>query len=364
MSKTKKLIINNKDIVDDLEKSLKELSDIKFALDTSSIVAMTDQRGKITYVNDKFCEISKYSEKELLGQDHRIVNSGYHPKEFIGNLWRTIASGKVWKGEIKNRAKDGTFYWVDTTIVPFLNEKGKPYQYVAIRNEITQQKQLEEAFKGLPRRIIQAQESERERISREIHDDLGQSLVTLKMLIQSSVLEGSSNDQLKKSRNKEIEHINSVIEKTRSLASGLRPATLEVLGLSTAIRSLIKDFKHHHKLNIKSRLGRLDECKFRGEAINLYRIIQEALTNIIKHAQATEVKIVVKKLKNRLLININDNGRGFKGTKKSIIIDNLKGIGLSTMEERAKLLGGKIHINSKRGNGTSISVDIPLNGVG
>jgi len=360
MSKTKNLIVKNKDIVDDLEKSLKELSDIKFALDTSSIVATTDQKGKITYVNDKFCEISKYSEKELLGQDHRIINSRHHPKEFIRNLWKTIASGKVWKGEIKNRAKDGSYYWVDTTIVPFLNKKGKPYQYVAIRNDITERKQLEEALKGLPRRIIQAQESERERISREIHDDLGQSLVTLKMLIQSSVLEGSSNDRLKESRNKEIEHINLVIEKTRSLASGLRPATLEVLGLSTAIKSLVHGIKQHYKLKIMIRLGNLDSLKFQGEAINLYRILQEALTNITKHARATEVKITAKRLKNRLIVEIKDNGKGFKEIKRQYATSNSNGLGLSTMRERANLLGGEINIKSKNGKGTSILVNIPV----
>ena len=91
MTKTKKLIVNNKDIVDVLEKSSKELSDIKFALDVSTIVAMTDQKGIITYVNDKFCKISKYSEKELLGQDHRIINSGYHSKEFIRNFAKQLA---------------------------------------------------------------------------------------------------------------------------------------------------------------------------------------------------------------------------------------------------------------------------------
>lgn len=138
------LISERKHVEKGLRSSLKELADIKFALDESAIVAITDQKGKINFVNDKFCEISGYSREELIGQDHRIINSEFHSIGFISNLWKIIANGKVWKGEIKNRAKNGSYYWVDTTIVPFLNEEEKPYQYIAIRNDITGRKLAED----------------------------------------------------------------------------------------------------------------------------------------------------------------------------------------------------------------------------
>jgi PAS domain S-box-containing protein len=131
------------------ERLLQELKTRQNALDEAAIVSETDLQGMITYANDRFMEISGYSMAELLHHNHRLINSGYHPKSFFSEMWMTISRGLVWKGEIKNRRKDGSFYWVDSTISPIFDTSGKIVKYIAIRFDITERKEAEEGLEKL-----------------------------------------------------------------------------------------------------------------------------------------------------------------------------------------------------------------------
>lgn len=151
-----------------LKKSLKETSDYKYALNEASIVSITDEKGIIKHVNENFCKISKHSKEELIGQDHLMLKSGYHSKEFMREIWLTIENGKVWRGELNNKAKDGTSYWVDTIIVPFINDAGKPYQYLALRSDITQRKKLEAEILQMNQELqLRVEEKTKEVIEKE-----------------------------------------------------------------------------------------------------------------------------------------------------------------------------------------------------
>ena len=154
------------ELVKEQEARQLELSNQRFAMDQHAIVSVTDTDGCILYVNDKFCAISGYERSYLLGKTHNLINSGYHSKDFFANLWQTISAGKVWHGEICNTAKNGANYWVDVTIVPFLDQENKPYQYIAIRTEVTERKHLAEKIETSERQYRTAVNSLNEVIFR------------------------------------------------------------------------------------------------------------------------------------------------------------------------------------------------------
>lgn len=135
------------EVEEQLRASHRELTAFKFAMDQAAVVAITDAEGRITYVNDKFTEVSGYSWEEAIGKTHRIVNSGYHPLEFFGEMWETIKAGNIWHGEVCNRAKDRRIIWLDATIVPLLDENGRPEKYIAIRFDISARKRAEEKIR-------------------------------------------------------------------------------------------------------------------------------------------------------------------------------------------------------------------------
>ena len=142
-----------------LRKSVKDLEDLKYAVDQAVLMVVTDRSGTIRYANEKFCQISGYSSAELLGQTHRLVNSGYHPREFFADLWENILAARVWRGEIRNRAKSGQYYWVDTTIIPSLGADGRPERFLAIRTDITARKRHEEQLLRLHSAVEQTDDS-------------------------------------------------------------------------------------------------------------------------------------------------------------------------------------------------------------
>ncbi|WP_245807673.1 PAS domain-containing sensor histidine kinase [Halobacillus massiliensis] len=343
----RKEITEFKRVVDELEKSMQELVDFKFALDESSIVAITDNRGTITYVNDQFCQISKFSREELIGKDHSIINSGYHPKEFFKELWRTIGRGEVWKGEIKNKTKDGLYYWVDTTIVPFLNEKGKPYQYLAIRSEITKRKRVEAELQHTMTRIIDVQEEERKRLSRDLHDGIGQNLYSHLITISrlSAEIHHPLIDQMR-------DEATALIEEVREISWELRPSVLDDLGLVPAIRSFLNRFSEHYGIDVFFECVLTNRLDNHAE-ITVYRIIQESLTNVRKYAEVDKASVTIREWEDGVRVMIEDKGKGFNEEQLS------DGVGLFSMEERARSVGGDLHVSAHPGEGTRVILDIP-----
>ncbi|RPI73119.1 MAG: PAS domain S-box protein [Ignavibacteriales bacterium] len=331
------------------EALLRELKDYKYALDQSSIVAITDQKGIIKHANDNFCKISKYSKEELLGQDHRIINSKFHPKEFIKDLWQTIGNGKVWRGELRNRAKDGSLYWVNTTIIPFLNEKGKPYQYVAIRNDITekqvQQIKLEKSLK------------DKEVLLKEIHHRVKNNLQVISSLLnlQRGYIHDESMLNIFRSSQSRISAMALIHEK---LYGSENLSNIDFKDYVFSITKNLLETYRNSTQDIKINLDIEDIALTVDTSINFGLIINELVSNSLKYAFQKKEKGIIditlyRKKNNKLVLKVSDNGIGLPENFK---MKRRNSLGLELVSNIVEQLQGKLEISKNGKTEFKISV--------
>ena len=389
-----------------LQRSLKELADLKLALDESAIVAITDAGGVITYVNDTFCKIAQYSREELLGQTHRIVNSGQHPKAFFKDLWDAIASGNIWRGEICNRAKDGSLYWVDTTIVPFLDEiTGKPYQYIAIRKDISYLKRIENELRllneGLEARVqertarleaanheLQAtlerlQESERTRetfISALTHD-LRTPLVAERRALD--LLHGQSahlppqlaglTERLIKNNDDLLGMVTKLLEIYQYEAGKIRLwlGPVDLHALVDECLEILHPLAEGKQIRMLNRVSEKLE-PLTADAEQLKRLLMNLLGNAIQHMTGGngEIMVAASELGRAVELRVIDNGPGIAPEVMPHLFERYfslnqarkqigSGLGLSICKMVTKLHGGTIAAESELGRGTEFIITLP-----
>jgi two-component system CheB/CheR fusion protein len=347
----------------DLQARTKALADVNFALDQSAIVATTDTKGTITYANQKFCDVSKYSREELLGQDHRLVNSGYHPKEFIRDLWVTIANGRIWRGEIRNRAKDGSIYWVDTTIVPFLDESGKPYQYMAIRYEITDRKRSEERLR------------EQEALAR-----LGQMAAVVAHEVKNPIagirgaLQVIGSRMPAEARDKPIigeiiarlDALNGIVHDLLVFARPreLRAEPIELRPLLISTVDLLKRDPSLARFDVEI-AG--DGAVVQADAEQLQLVFQNVLMNAAQATGGTgHVRVTIARRDGSWTVAMADSGPGMPAEVREKVFEPFfttksrgTGLGLPIARRVVEAHGGQISIETPPGGGTVVAISLP-----
>lgn len=370
--------VDRKKILEDknrkLETALKELSDYKYALDISTIVFLIDDKGIIRSVNKKVCEISKYSREELIGQNYKILNSGYHSKSYFVNLWKTIKSGKVWKGEIKNSSKDGIHYWVNETIIPFINKKKKPYRYLVIEHDVTSQKEknlkLEHTQNELEESI-----GKLEKFAYTVSHDLKSPINSALGLI---TLIKKELDDINSENNKVyLDLLENILQQMRELVLGILEYSgtssmvfsKEYLDLNTELKKIEEIFRCRENLilNIEEYLPVIYY-----NPIALRRIFINLIGNSIKHHNKSNIniKVTVRDKNNFYFVSIIDNGPGIPVEYHSEIFKlfnkikttkgiNSTGIGLATVKKIVEESGGKIFVESKENEGAIFTFTIP-----
>jgi PAS domain S-box-containing protein len=359
-----------KETVDKLEQALKNVSDYKFALDQASILATTDAAGVITYVNDKFCEISKFTREEIIGRTHRIVNSGYHTKEFFKEFWDTIQDGKVWRGEFCNKAKDGTIYWVDTVVVPFLDVSGIPYQYVAVRNDITDRKANQEALE-------EAINSRDEFLSIASHE-LKTPLTSLKLHSQMAIKHKEKPERIQKFLEQTDKQIQRLIVLVDDMLDISRIATgkLSIQKVEVNLVHLVQDVVERlHNLLTQSgctiHTNLPHSCVAECDRFRIEQVVINLLTNAVKYGSGRPIHIELICTEIRAHLNIHDQGIGiaeddiariFQRFERAISPNEVSGLGLGLYisNQIVKMHDGTINVKSELGKGSTFTIELPL----
>jgi PAS domain S-box-containing protein len=342
---------------------VKELEDFRYALDQTVIVAITDVSGTIRYVNDKFCDISGYSREELLGRDHRIINSGYHPKKFIRELWRTIAGGTVWRGELRNRAKDGSIYWVDTTIVPFLDDQGKPWQYVALRYDITARKLAEQ------RLVDQASLARLGEMAAVVAHEVRNPLAGLRGVLQI-LQQRLGPDRVEQPVVVEmIKRLDALNERLGDLLRYAKPRTPQLVrvplhALLEATAAVLKRDPATAAIEVVISGG---DVAARGDV----EMLREAFLNLLLNAaQAMDCRGTIRVDVHggaTATVRVSDTGAGIPADLEDKIFEPFfttkragTGLGLSIVRRLVELQHGAVAIETSSSQGTCVLVSLPV----
>jgi PAS domain S-box-containing protein len=340
--------------------SLRHLDEMRHALDQAAIVAATDHRGIITYVNDRFCEISQYSREELLGQDHRIVNSGYHSKDFMADLWRTIARGQVWRGEIRNRAKDGSYYWVETTIVPFLDARDKPRQYLSIRYDITARKIAEARLRE------QASLAQLGALAAVVAHEVRNPLAGLRASLQ--VIDGRCEARDRSAIAAMIQRIDSLNDKVSDLLLYARPKPPRRQMID--LMPLLSDVAVSAQASTGRSGAPISVCGDRARVTVDPEMLRAAMLNLTLNAcQAAgnrEIEIVVTDGPHECSIAVCDRGPGIAPEIRDRIFEPFfttrvsgTGLGLAIVKRLMELHDGTVTLTDRLGGGTIAQVTLP-----
>ncbi|MCX7141623.1 MAG: PAS domain S-box protein [Proteobacteria bacterium] len=344
--------------------SLRRLSE---AVEQSPVsIVITDTAGNIEYVNPKFTRVTGYGAAEALGQNPRILKSGELAEDAYRELWQTITAGGEWSGEFHNKKKNGELFWEHARILPIRDAAGTVLHFLAVKEDITERKRAEDAareaheqLRQLTIRLNNVHEAESSLLSRELHDEFGQMLTSLKMDLGwlASQL-GENNHDLKEKVAASIALVESSVHSVRSIAARLRPRILDDLGLLPAIEWLVQDFRERSGIDAEVVSNTRARALTPEQATAVFRIVQESLSNIARHAGAKTVDISLDAEEGWLTLEIRDDGKGVREDAMT----SYESIGLLGMRERALAAAGELKLESVLGKGTVVTLRLPMEG--